>query len=267
MLYLGLLLVSFPVIGVLIWIIFTFSTGSYVYILAWDSLGVTGISVIFEIIEIIRIVRSLNHENSPKRLKNFTASQALTTEALDTDTIKIFEKFKGLNLEKLDLEKTGDFDTTRTYWELQSTNNISPAENQEKIAEEQEWVNESFMNEIKKIDESSSREYIDEENEPQILDLISDEKFVDFSGAEIDYYDLECVKVKHVLSNLFILIRKEFKGGEYDEGILDEDYIVLEVNKRDVHVGLVLKNEETYQVKRNFIGAEIVDIQLRNSNS
>ncbi|CAG9317925.1 unnamed protein product [Blepharisma stoltei] len=286
-LYISILIVSFPLIGICIWILFVYSTGSYVYILALDSLGITSICLFFSIIDAISLIIHMKKERSLKTLKSYSVNPALTTESLEIDAAKIFDSFKDtattLDLNKIksfDPEKTGDFDTSRdNYWELQSTNNISPTEiladtnriHEEEISKESsknDWIDESFAQNFKiKLDESSSHEFIDEENEPQLFDIITDEVFIDLINAEIDIYDFECIKVKHIPSSLSILIRKEFKGGAFDNGeILKGEYTVQEVNRRDVHYGIIRRGNELEKVRRNFIGAEIVDIQMRSGD-
>jgi hypothetical protein len=120
-----------------------------------------------------------------------------------------------------------------------------------------------------------SREYFDEENEPQLLETIPEESVLELSEAEIDKYDPECIIVPHIPSNLDILIKKSFSGALIvdDSGqaipesspIKSNQYQVVEVDPTDVHYAkLKRSNSETLiRVKRDFRGAHILDVKLR----
>lgn len=113
----------------------------------------------------------------------------------------------------------------------------------------------------------SSKEYIDEENEPQLLETINEEDELNLSQAEIDQYDFECVKVQHKASGLNVLVKKEFVNAELEDGsILNENnYGIEEVDQEDVRIGFIKRSnsEGIIKAKRHFRGSTIVDVELR----
>ncbi|CAG9326158.1 unnamed protein product [Blepharisma stoltei] len=115
--------------------------------------------------------------------------------------------------------------------------------------------------------DDSSREFIDEENEPQLLEIIPEESLLLLSDAEVDEYDPECIRVQHRPSGLKVLVKQEFKGGEVEDGtILDTSmYEIHEIDEYDSHYAILRRtNSDTLiRVRRNFAGSRIVDVELR----
>lgn len=114
-------------------------------------------------------------------------------------------------------------------------------------------------------DMDDSREYFDEDNEPQLLETIPEESDLDLSDAEIDELDQECVKVAHKPSGTQIIVKKSFKGayivdsaGEIiDAEPIGDHYHLESVDPNDVRYGTLRRsNSETLlRAKRNFKGA------------
>lgn len=114
----------------------------------------------------------------------------------------------------------------------------------------------------------SSKEFIDEDNEPQLLETIDEESELSLSSAEVDYYDLECIEVNHRPSGLKVLIKKNFSSAQLSNGEILEnsnEYSIEEIDEKDVHFGLLHRSSsDTYlKARRSFKGAKIVDVELR----
>lgn len=46
------------------------------------------------------------------------------------------------------------------------------------------------------------------------METIPEEDILDLSNAEVDFDDLECIKVTHKPTGYDVLVKKEFKGGQ-----------------------------------------------------
>ena len=114
----------------------------------------------------------------------------------------------------------------------------------------------------------SSKEYIDEENEPQLLDTILEESELNISSADIDMFDPECIQVHHKLSGLKVLLKKGFNAAELEDGerLNASNYSIYEIDPSDLHYAILRRsNSDSYiRARRNFAGATVVDVELRS---
>lgn len=93
----------------------------------------------------------------------------------------------------------------------------------------------------------------------------------DFSNAEIDTTDCECVLVLHKPSGYRAKIHKTFLGASkidpetgipvHAEGVVgDYEKATLEVDPADVHFGLVVNNGQLVRARRQFNGGRILEL-------
>jgi hypothetical protein len=111
----------------------------------------------------------------------------------------------------------------------------------------------------------SSKEYIDDEHEPQLLDTILEESELFLSSAEPDIFDPQCVEVQHIPSGLKILIKKDFDLLENGEKIHPGTYSIEEIDSKDLRSAILRKSNSDSFIKayRCFSGSKIVDIEMK----
>jgi hypothetical protein len=114
----------------------------------------------------------------------------------------------------------------------------------------------------------SSKEFIDDENEPQLLETINEEDEIDLSNAQVDTFDMECIKVPHRASGLIVLVKKNFLNAIGEDGVQvnDKNYSVEEIDQGDVRLGVLKRSnsDSFFKARRHFRGSTIVDVELRS---
>lgn len=237
---------TFPILSTSAYILFAFSQGSFVYIMALDCICITGISVIlsFFFIFFSGTQKKTSKKYQPNEDFNVTVE---VTEITHVQAPKVEEE-----------RPVSDYDSQ------------GPTDRDIPSSEEPALSTHAYLAFKKKIYKKPMRK---KNFSFGLMNLCStiDEDLIDFNNFTVDCTDLLKLRVFLKGSNEQITILKDFSpitvldddGQVLDLDIVLSDYEILNVNKEDPHIGEF--QHRIYKTKlklfRNFDGAKIVNLE------
>ena len=262
--YLWLGLVSIPMICILVYVLSCFSTGNIVFLVALDAFIVTCLTTLVVVADLVLMNNDIKKESEQFRPKKTLVT--VETDNLQVENFRIFQGLKNnfdFQLENFKVCSIPENTLTERSL-LESTNKTSQApEPESELVSKSQEKEFTLMPENIAPDLESSYEFIDESNEPQLLETISEESYLELSEAEVDEFDPECVRVMHRPSGRKILVKKSFEDSD-GEKLNSSMYEILEIES-DVHYGVLKKHnsEKVLRARRSFQGARIMDVQMK----
>lgn len=269
--YISIVLTTLPTMGSLIYILVLYSKGTMVFVLALDSLIITVLVLVLTIYDIVMLSLILEEHKA-------TETQI---GAMDTQTIQIDkQKFNIFNTNGEDTDRSmlgfsgKIFPEPEDEFIYKDTNEEpasrekNPNENiitEEDLEEKQEVPNRNMWN--ISFDQPQMRVF---SMPPKILEVIPEEFDLDLSAAAVDDDWENSVVLQHKASGRRILISKTFvplENDPYQTRIDPNDYLLQEVDKKNVHFGLLKSKTtgKTIKVSRDFNGATVLDVELEKS--
>lgn len=293
--FLHMILVSIPMIGILLYLLSEFSTGTLTFIVSLDILILTLLMFGLSIFDVIYMNRRMAQEiDTGVRQKSpdlaMTLHDDLTLEKANTeldtnDKTRIQECFDSLrdvhnlatkrSLLNSKSAETLEFDLNainhnRNTVSMDLNNLIADPEETELPDVEDEGfainVQESKANRRKTLKDLTVSEISFDIIDP--IEVIEVE--LDLANATINKNDYETILVKHLTSNEIVAVKQGFGEGF----IVDEDKVIIQpqpnfdintfelvkIDEEDVRIGIFKnRDQETVRIKRCFDGAKLID--------